>query len=156
MSSYGASARLVACGTCRYTLETLANIGVLNISQDVGGIQGWRLKGALAGPQAWVRPLAGIPALGGHRADAPQSVAARKALASCCRHSVEQALHVAVALFNGGESTTSIALGWSEIGWKNGDLVSVAWPETSVAHSATGIRAEVLPHQAVVMTVKAT
>ena len=92
-------------GPCRYTLATLSNVGVLNISQDVGGIQGWRVKGALGGPQAWVRPLTGLSALGGHGAETPESVTARKVLASCCRHSVEHAAHVAVALFNGGEST---------------------------------------------------
>ena len=49
----------------------------------------------------------------------------------------------------------SVAVDWSELGWKGGELVHVAWPDTSVTHSASGIHAEVLSHQTVVMTVKA-
>ena len=140
----------------KYTLGTLSNVGVLNISQDVGGVQGWRIKGAYAGAQVWVRPLAGIPALGGHGATAPASVAARKELVSCCRHSTAAASHMAIALFNGGESAATIRLDWSELGWQHGgDIVSVAWSDTVAGVTAYGIHSDVLAHQAVILTVRA-
>ena len=81
---------------------TLGNEHVLNISQDLGGVQGWRLRGELDAAQVWVRPLAGTAKAS--KAPGQQSIAERLSaqLSGCCRSSTAKAAHVAVALFNGG------------------------------------------------------
>jgi hypothetical protein len=58
-----------------------------------------------------------------------------------------------VALFNGGNSATTISLNWQELGWQNGEITGVAWADTHVNSIGGGVSSEVLPHQAVVLTV---
>ena len=126
-------------------------------------MQGWRLpgRGTINEPQVWVRPLADTahPAGGAARGgDGDGAVsAAAAALRRCCRGSTADATRVAVALFNGAATAAKITLGWSELGWRSpGKVVAVAWDDTHVNDTGTGIESTVLPHQAVVVIVQAT
>ena len=54
------------------------------------------------------------------------------------------------------QAPQDIAVTWAELGWAGGgELGAVAWDDTHVSASATGLSSTVLPHQAVVLTAHA-
>ena len=54
------------------------------------------------------------------------------------------------------QASQDIAVTWAELGWAGGgELGAVAWDDTHVSASATGLSSTVLPHQAVVLTAHA-